>query len=241
VHSGPPGGGTWTGVAVTVGGILVGAAIALSIPSLRDAVTDAVQGETGSVRHDLRGDFGGVLLVVWLAMVHVVVWYPAEILDAAAGYVFGFGVGFPLVMASWVLSALAAYAVGRNAARPVLYRFAGKERFERIEGLIHRGGITFLLAARLIPIMPFSLLGYVCGAARVPLMRFTWTTTVGYRPITAYFTYLGSQLEGFSIEDPIVWIGGGALLLLLLAFRFIMPRASHHDEGSRPEPEPEET
>jgi uncharacterized membrane protein YdjX (TVP38/TMEM64 family) len=241
VHSGPPGGGTWTGVAVTVGGILVGAAIALSIPSLRDAVTDAVQGETGSVRHDLRGDFGGVLLVVWLAMVHVVVWYPAEILDAAAGYVFGFGVGFPLVMASWVLSGLAAYAVGRNAARPLLYRFAGQERFERIEGLIHRGGITFLLAARLIPIMPFSLLGYVCGAARVPLVRFTWTTAVGYMPITAYFTYLGSQLEGFSIEDPIVWIGGGALLLLLLAFRFIVPRAGPHDEGSRPEPKPEET
>ena len=31
--------------------------------------------------------------MLWLAMVHVVVWYPAEILDAAAGYVFDFGIG----------------------------------------------------------------------------------------------------------------------------------------------------
>ena len=61
---------------------------------MRDAVVDAVQGDTGSVREDLRGDGAeGALLVVALAVVHVVVWYPAEILDAAAGYVFGFGLG----------------------------------------------------------------------------------------------------------------------------------------------------
>jgi uncharacterized membrane protein YdjX (TVP38/TMEM64 family) len=181
--------------------------------------------------------------VLWLAMVHVIVWYPAEILDAAAGYVYGFGLGFPLVLGAWVLSGLAAYAVGRHAARPVLYRIAGEERFERVEDLIHRGGATFLLAARLIPIMPFSLLGYVCGAARVPLVRFTWTTAVGYAPITAYFTYVGSKLEGFSIEDPILWIGGGALLLALFAVRFILPQRTGggREDPARSTPKPEET
>jgi uncharacterized membrane protein YdjX (TVP38/TMEM64 family) len=223
---------------VTLGGILIGAAISLAIPPLREAVLDAVQGDTESVRDDLGGDLVGALLVFWLSMVHVIVWYPAEILDAATGYVFGFGFGFPLVMACWVISGLGAYAVGRHAARPVLYRIAGRERFERIEGLINRGGATFLLAARLIPIMPFSILGYACGAARVPLVRFTWTTAVGYAPITAYFTYLGSRLEGFSIEDPILWIGGAAILLCLLAFRFLVPRAAREPEQS-PEPEPE--
>lgn len=253
MHSGPPGGGTWTGVAVTLGGIAIGAAVALAVPPLRDAVFDAVQGDTDSVREDLGGDIGGVLLVFWLAMVHVVVWYPAEILDAAAGYVFGFGAGFPLVMASWVVSGLGAYAVGRHAARPLLYRIAGEERFEWIEELIHRGGATFLLAARLIPIMPFSLLGYVCGAARVPLVRFTWTTALGYAPITAYFTYLGSRLEGFSVDDPILWIGGAALLLALFAVRYVVPRSTREREepSDRPQseaptpgkgdPEPEET
>ena len=81
---------------------------------------------------------------------------------------------------------------------------------------IDRGGATFLLACRLVPIVPFSLTGYVAGAARVPIWRFTWTTAVGYLPITAYFVYLGSKLEGFSIEDPIVWIGAGGMLLALL-------------------------
>ena len=70
------------------------------------------------MRQDLNGNAAGALLVVWLALVHVIVWYPAEILDAAAGYVFGFGVGFPLVIGSWIVSGLASYAVGRHFARP---------------------------------------------------------------------------------------------------------------------------
>jgi uncharacterized membrane protein YdjX (TVP38/TMEM64 family) len=229
VHRGPPGGGTWTGVAVTVGGVLIGVAVALAIPSLRSAVSDAIHGDTAAVRQDLNGNAAGALLVVWLALVHVIVWYPAEILDAAAGYVFGFGVGFPLVLGAWILSGIASYAVGRYFARPVLYRIAGEQRFLRLERLVHRGGAPFLLGVRLIPIMPFSLTGYVCGAARISLWRFVWTTAVGYAPITAYFTYVGSKLEGFSAEDPILWIGGGVLIACLFAIRVLLPRAEATD------------
>jgi uncharacterized membrane protein YdjX (TVP38/TMEM64 family) len=239
VHRGPPGGGTWTGVAVTVGGILIGLAAAFAIPSLRGAMSDAIHGDTAAIRQDLNGNAAGALLVLWLALVHVIVWYPAEILDAASGYVFGFGVGFPLVLACWAVSGLASYQVGKHAARPVLYRVAGEERFQRMERLIHRGGVTVLLAVRLIPIMPFSLMGYVCGAARIPRWRFLWTTVVGYAPITAYFTYVGSKLEGFSAEDPVLWIGGGALLLAIAGVRFLLPHlnADHKEPGNRgPEP-----
>ncbi len=233
MHSGPPGGGTWTGVAVTVGGILVGAAVALAIPSLRGAMSDAIHGDTAAVRHDLNGNAAGALLVIWLALVHVIVWYPAEILDAASGYVFGFGAGFPLVLGSWILSGLASYAVCRHFSRPLLYRVPGEARFLRIEHLVHRGGALALIGTRLIPIMPFSLMGYVCGATRVPLVRFVWTTAVGYAPITAYFTYVGSKLEGFSAEDPILWIGGGALLICLFAVRLLLPRAATDSAGGK--------
>ena len=85
--------------------------------------------------------------------------------------------------------------------------------------------------------MPFSLMGYVCGAARVPLVRFTWTTAVGYAPITAYFTYVGSKLEGFSAEDPILWIGGAALLAGILGVRWLLPRAgTGRDSQAEPAP-----
>ena len=120
---------------------------------------------------------------------------------------------------------------------------AGEERFRRAEGLINRGGVVVLIGIRLIPIVPFSLMGYVCGAARVPLVRFTWTTAVGYAPITAYFTYLGSRLEGFSAEDPVLWIGGVALLLCMLGIRYVLPRVGDEEAAPKPEarPEPEKS
>jgi len=222
VTSGPPGGGTWTGVAITVGGIVVGLAIAAAIPPLREALLDAVGGNTDQVRQDLR-DLGawGVLLVAALAIVHAVVFFPAEILNAAAGFVYGFGPAFPLVLASWTASAMLAYEIGRHAARPPLYRLLGRERFEAAEHLLNRAGIAFLLAGRLVPIVPISLLSYVCGAGRVPRWPFAWTTAVGLAPITAYFTYLGSRLQEFSFADPIVWVGAAGLLLALLGIRYL--------------------
>ena len=175
---------------------------------------------------DLNGNAAGALLVVWLALVHVIVWYPAEILDAATGYVFGFGIGFPLMLASWSISGLASYAVGRHAPGRSSTGSRVRSASSGSSGSFTAGGALVLLAVRLIPIMPFSLMGYVCGAARIPLWRFSWTTVVGYAPITAYFTYVGSRLEGFSAEDPILWIGGGALILAIFALRFLLPHLS---------------
>ena len=71
-------------------------------------------------------------------------------------------------MTGWMLSGLICFAIGRSLARPLLDRWFGEERFERIEATIERGGATLLLAMRLIPILPFSLVSYAAGAARVP-------------------------------------------------------------------------
>jgi uncharacterized membrane protein YdjX (TVP38/TMEM64 family) len=231
VSSGPPGGGTWTGLAIVVGGTIAFLALALLVAPLREAVIDAVNGDTASVREDLRDlGAGGVALVVGLAVIHSVVFYPAEILDLAAGYVYGFWAAVPLVMACWLLNAAIAYEIGRHGARPVVYRLAGEERFLRAEHAIERGGVSLLLAMRLIPIVPFSLFSYAAGAAHVPMSRFLWTTAVGYLPITVIFIYLGSQLEELSFTDPLVWLATLAVLAMLLAVKLVGERVAPEED-----------
>ena len=202
-------------IAVTLAGVALMAAMVLAIPELRDAFEAAVRGDTDEVQRQID-DLGvaGPFLILALALIHAVVFYPAEILDAAAGFAYGFFPGLALMMFGWLLSGLVCFAVGRSVARPLLDRWFGKERFERIEAAIERGGVTLLLAVRLIPILPFSLVSYAAGAARVPVWRFIWTTAVAYLPITALSVYFGTRLEGLSLTDPLVW--GSAVILLLL-------------------------
>ena len=157
-------------------------------------------------------------------LVHAVVPFPSELVNAAAGFVYGFWLALPLVLVGWTLSALATYAIGRGAARPALKRLAGEERLAQGEVVIERGGVTALLAARLIPIVPYSFVGYVAGAAHVPLWRFTWTTFVGSIPLCAAVVYLGHRLDSLSFTDPGVLVAVGAFIALLVAGRVLSTR-----------------
>ncbi len=183
-------------IGVTLAGVALLAALVFAVPALHEAAVAAIHGDTETVRSEIESlGVAGPLLIVVLALVHAVVFYPAEIVDAAAGLVYGFVPALALMMFGWLLSGLACFAIGRSVARPLLDRWFGRERFERIEARIERGGAKVLIGARLIPILPFSLVSYAAGAARVPVWRFTWTTAVGYLPITAISVYFGTQLD----------------------------------------------
>jgi uncharacterized membrane protein YdjX (TVP38/TMEM64 family) len=183
-------------IGITLAGVALLAGLVLAIPELHEAALAAVHGETDKVQSEIASlGVAGPLLILVLTLIHAVVFYPAEIVDAAAGLAYGFLPALLLVMTGWVLSGLACFFVGRSVARPLLDRWFGAERFERIEARIERGGAKALIAARLIPIFPFSIVCYAAGAARVPVWRFTWTTAVGYLPITAISVYFGTQLD----------------------------------------------
>jgi uncharacterized membrane protein YdjX (TVP38/TMEM64 family) len=208
----------WPAILIVLAGVAVLSALVLAIEPLRSGFADAVSADTASLREDLGGP-GGALVVLALALVHSVVWYPTEILSTATGYVYGFWVALPLLMAGWSLNALVAYWIGRSAARPLLWRWLGRERLERYEGLVSSGGVTLLLAMRLVPIVPFSFFSYAAGSARVPLWRFMWTSFAGYVPLTAVCAYVGSRLEELSLTDPLLWAGALVLVGLLLLTR----------------------
>jgi uncharacterized membrane protein YdjX (TVP38/TMEM64 family) len=207
---------------MTLAAIAVMALLIVAVGPLREAVDAALRGDTAEVRESIRDlGIGGPMIVLGLCLIHAFLFYPAEIIDAAAGFVYGFGPGLALVMAGWMLNAWVAYAIGHSLAHPLLQRLMGPVRFGRAERIAARGGVGLLLTIRLIPIVPFSLLSYAAGAARVPLWRYTWTTFVGYLPITAIATYLGSRLEQLHPTHPLVLAAFGLFLLLLLAIRWL--------------------
>lgn len=227
-------------IGITLAGIAVLALLVLAVDPLREAFTAALHGDNAEVRHQIdRLGAAGPLLILALTLLHAVVFYPAEIVDAAAGFAYGFFPALALMTAGWVLSGLLCWAVGHRVARPLLDRWFGEERFERVERAIERGGPTLLLAMRLIPILPFSIVSYAAGAARVPLWRFVWTTALGYLPITAIAVYFGTRLEGLSLTDPLVLGSAAALLALLAVGHWAMRRQSRRPAAAHATVAPE--
>jgi uncharacterized membrane protein YdjX (TVP38/TMEM64 family) len=208
---------TAPGLVLSATGVLAAAALVLAVDPLRDIVSAAVQGDPERMRERLDGlGAWGAVVLVGAMLAHAVIFFPAEIINATAGFAFGFWPALVLAMVGWTASGVLAYALGRAAGRPLLQRLAGPERFARAERMVAAGGITALLAARLVPLIPFSLVGYVAGATHVPLWRYTWTSAVGVLPITAAVVYLGHRLESLSLEDPRLWLAAAVLLALLL-------------------------
>ena len=198
---------------------LVLTGLLFAIDPIRDAVAAAFSGDLSQMRSELDS-LGALaaLVLIGIALVHAVVPFPAEFPTAAAGFVLGFAVAFPLMVVAWTISCLAAYLLARGVGPPVLDRLVGRERMEAADRLIARGGWQILLAGRLIPVVPYNLVSYAAGATRVPIGRFAWTTAVGVIPLTALTALLGQRLQEPRFDDPVLWVVLlGVLALLALA------------------------
>ena len=192
--------------AAAVGLAVAVVAVALFVGPVHEAVRHAAAGDTTALKHQLRGaGVGGVVLLYALMLAHIVLPFPAEVTNLVAGFTYGIPAAMAICLSGWLASAIGTYALGRYAGRPLLERLSGEERLRAAEALIERGGWPVLIAVRLVPIVPYSPVGYVAGAANVPFLRFTWTTLVGSIPLVAIVVALGSRLEHFSATDPLIW------------------------------------
>lgn len=204
--------------------IVVGIAVIVVVPELRHCVSLVIHGQFAELRAYVRSlGAGGFALLLGLMLAHAIVFYPSEIITATAAYAYGFGPGLAFVVAGWLLAALLSYALGRSVGGPLLRRVLGR-RFAWLETTMEHGGISLLLGGRLIPIVPFALIGYAAGATHTSLWRFSWTTVVGYLPLTIAVVYLGSRAQTLSTSNPLVWLAVALLVALLVGAHLVRGR-----------------
>jgi uncharacterized membrane protein YdjX (TVP38/TMEM64 family) len=212
------------GLLVSLVVIAIAAAGFAAIPSARHAFSIAASGNLSGLRTYIRSlGFGGAVLLFALMLAHAVVFYPSELLTTTAGYIYGFLGGLVFSLVAWTCSAMLSYVLGRTIGRPLLRVILGK-RFIRLERAMERGGVELMLSARLVPVVPLSLLGYVAGATGESFWTFCWTTFVGLIPLDAAVAYLGSQAKSLSVNNPLIWVALAFLIALLILSRYLSKR-----------------
>jgi uncharacterized membrane protein YdjX (TVP38/TMEM64 family) len=119
-------------------------------------------------------------------------------LTLAGGLLFGPAAGTMLALAGATAGATLLFLVMRSAIRPACTAFAtwaGAELLiDRARAGLQRDGFSYLLALRLMPVVPFWLSNLVPGLVGMRLAPFVAATVLGMIPATAVFAVAGASL-----------------------------------------------
>lgn len=121
--------------------------------------------------------------------------FPRTAFTLAAGLLFGPALGVALAVSASACSALLALLLVR-AAGWQLNRLVDHPRVDALDARLSERGWFAVLALRLIPAVPFSVLNYAAGASSVRPLPYLLATLAGLLPGTSAVVILGDALTG---------------------------------------------
>jgi uncharacterized membrane protein YdjX (TVP38/TMEM64 family) len=159
---------------------------------------------------------GLLFISVWIVIVQTCLLLP----PAAA---------FPLALFGALLSALTFYGVGRALGRDAIERLAPA----RVQRAVTGAGLESIIAVRVLPLLPFTLVNLCCGAFGVDLRVFVTGTVIGMIPGIAAVTVLGDRLLAVLHEPTPTSVAGlVAVAVLLAGVAFALRRVAARRRGS---------
>jgi uncharacterized membrane protein YdjX (TVP38/TMEM64 family) len=145
----------------------------------------------------------------------------AMVLTVAAGMMFGPLRGALAAIAAANLAAVIGYAAARSALGSAIAAFLARRegRLRDLVDALRARGFWPIMAARLMPVMPFAAVNIAGGLARTPIGTFVAATVLGGLPSAFIGAWLGAELGAelsaaslaHALRSPLVW---GPLLLL---------------------------
>lgn len=160
-----------------------------------------------------------LVYVVAYAALMTTFWVPAWICSVVGGFLFGLWFGAVYALLGATLGATAVFLLVRRGVG-TMTRHAGPG-LRKFEAGFAANGFWFLILARLIPILPFSLVNVAAAIVPVRVWAYIASTVLGIIPSTLIYAGLGNGLKDGL--DPTTWsrpgivwpIAGIAALALL--------------------------
>ncbi|MFD0671266.1 TVP38/TMEM64 family protein [Cohnella sp. GCM10027633] len=165
--------------------------------------------------------FGWIAPVLYIGMyiVRPFILFPASVLAMAGGLAFGTWFGMLYTVIGEVIGAVLSFLFARKVGMSF---FRGREdpRFVKLERAMARRGFSMVLMLRIAPFIPFDLVSYSAGVARVPIRPYVFATLIGTLPGTFAYCFLGASLtKGSWREFLIAGVVFAVALLVPLLFR----------------------
>lgn len=119
--------------------------------------------------------------------------FPVIILILVTGAVFGPWLGMAYAAAGVAASAAVFYALGAWLGSEQLRRLAG-ERWPRLSRWLKRRGLLAVVALRVLPMAPFSVVNLAIGASGIGVVDFALGTLIGMAPGLVALSFVGDRI-----------------------------------------------
>jgi phospholipase D1/2 len=168
----------------------------------------------------LRSLLGGALESRWAPLLVPALFalggllaFPVTVLIATTAMLFDPGQALLYAGMGSLLSAVVTYEVGAVVGRRALRRLMGT-RLNRISRALARKGVFSVLAVRLVPVAPFTLINLAAGVSHIRFADYTLGTALGMAPGIVIITALGHRLARALSHPSLTEIGMLALVVL---------------------------
>jgi uncharacterized membrane protein YdjX (TVP38/TMEM64 family) len=157
------------------------------------------------------------LAYIGLYVVATILLLPSTALNLTGGAIFGFGWGLLWTTIAAVLAAIVAFAFSRSIGRDtVAQRLAG--RWQSLDAEVQRGGLFYIFALRLMPLMPYGIVNFAVGLTSVRFRDYFIGTCLGTVPGILPFVLMGSSgVTAVQKGEILPLLGSLALMGLLVA------------------------
>ena len=142
---------------------------------------------------EAQGEPWALGVVVALFLLGGAVAFPVTILILATAAVFGPWWGMLYATAGVAASAGLMFAIGARFGQGVPRRLLGK-RWDRLRDRLQRRGLVAVVALRVVPVAPFSLINLAAGAGSIRLVDFALGTLIGMGPGLAAIALMGDRI-----------------------------------------------
>jgi len=162
----------------------------------------------------------------WAPAVFVLLWIAASVLflpglaiTIVGGLVFGAVWGTVWTTVGANLGAVAAFLVGRYAARDMVEGMVEKTpALKKIDEGVKRQGWRMLMVTRLVPIFPFNVQNYVYGLTDIPLKTYVLVTLPCMLPATIAYNFAAGSVRTGDFGKTLWYLGIAAVFFVLLSF-----------------------
>jgi uncharacterized membrane protein YdjX (TVP38/TMEM64 family) len=159
--------------------------------------------------------WGAPLLYVLVYIIFTFLLLPSTPINLLGGAVFGVFWGTVWTTIGAVLAAVVCFWFSRTLGRNFVQRRFG-QRWQQFDREIAAGGLFYMVALRLLPLLPYGLVNFGAGVSRVKFRDYLLGTVIGTTPGLLPFILMGDGLTDLRRGDLWHFTVASTLVALLL-------------------------